>query len=65
MGLGTNIYYTTDGTDPTTASAVYEAPFEITEDCTVKAFAVKDGWESSSISSVLAWASMRLCLSFH
>ena len=40
---GATIYYTTDGTDPTTESKTYTAAFEITEDTTVKAIAVEDG----------------------
>lgn len=40
---GATIYYTTDGTDPTTGSKKYTAAFEITEDTTVKAIAVEDG----------------------
>ena len=41
---GASVYYTTDGvTEPTEASTKYGAPFDITEDMTVKAIAVKDG----------------------
>lgn len=39
---GTTIYYTLDGTDPTTASNVYASAIEISETTTVKAIAVKD-----------------------
>lgn len=40
-----DIYYTTDGTDPTTSSAKYTEPFELTEigTYTVKAIAVSNG----------------------
>ncbi len=47
---GASIYYTTDGTDPTANSTLYSAPFTITEACTVKAVAIKDG-ASSAVES--------------
>lgn len=49
---GTTIYYTTDGTDPTTSSAQYTGP--LTEDVsrkTIKAIAVKNGMINSSIGT--------------
>lgn len=48
---GATIHYTTDGTDPTTTSAQYSAPFEITETKTVKAIAVADGKLQSVVAS--------------
>lgn len=40
---GSTIYYTTDGSTPTTASAVYSTAISISETTIIKAFAVKDG----------------------
>ena len=48
---GNTIYYTLDGTDPTDASTLYEAPFTVSEDCTVKAIAYDDDDNCSIITS--------------
>lgn len=40
---GATIYYTTDGSTPTTSSAVYSTAISISETTIIKAFAVKDG----------------------
>jgi hypothetical protein len=45
------IYYTTDGTTPTTSSRKYTGPIEVSSSKTIKAFAVKDGMTNSSVSS--------------
>ena len=45
------IYYTLDGTDPSTENGeLYEGEIEITETTTVKAIAVKDGWNNSEVA---------------
>lgn len=42
--LQTDIYYTTDGTEPAPETAtLYQAPFELDQSATVKAIAVKNG----------------------
>lgn len=48
---GASIYYTTDGSDPTTESTLYEAPFTINESVTVKARAYSEGGVASTIAS--------------
>ncbi len=48
-GEGATIYYTTDGTEPTTASNVYTGPVTIKATTTIKAVAVK----GSTLSSVI------------
>ena len=44
------IYYTLDGSDPTTASTLYAEPFVVTTTTTVKAFATGDGYTPSKIA---------------
>ena len=48
---GATIRYTTDGSDPSTSSTVYSAPFEVTGTATVKARAYKAGLSDSPIFS--------------
>lgn len=49
---GATIYYTTDGEEPTSASTAYTEPFEITQNTTIKAIAVKEGLLDSEVASV-------------
>jgi len=48
---GTTIYYTVDGTAPTTNSLLYAGPFTLTNSAVVQAFAVKAGAVNSGIAS--------------
>ena len=50
---GASIYYTLDGTDPTSSSTAYTAPFTIGATKTIKAIAIKDDVESE-IASITA-----------
>ncbi len=50
---GATIYYTIDGTTPTTNSQQYINPIQITESKTIKAIAVKEGLEDSEIATQL------------
>ena len=45
------VYYTTDGTDPTTSSNVYSAAIPVSTTTTIKAIAVADGYENSVIAT--------------
>lgn len=46
---GAQIYYTTDGSDPTPAGTLYRGPIELWQDTTVKTMAVKEGYANSRI----------------
>jgi mannan endo-1,4-beta-mannosidase len=46
---GATIYYTLDGSDPTTSSAVYASPINVTTAATIRSMASKSGLENSSV----------------
>jgi len=45
------IYYTTDGTTPTTASTLYSAPVTLSSSETIQAIATAPGYSNSSVAS--------------
>ena len=50
---GATIYYTTNGTTPSTTSHEYAGPFTLTTDATVQAIAVAAGYADSAVSSAV------------
>jgi beta-glucanase (GH16 family) len=48
---GSTIYYTVDGTTPTAASPVYEAPFLVASNLTLNAYATLPGDKSSAVTT--------------
>jgi hypothetical protein len=49
---GATIYYTTNGTSPSTSSTLYQGPFSVSANTTVKALAVKSGQNNSATGQV-------------
>lgn len=48
---GADIYYTTDGQDPSTSSTKYTEPITIDSSVTVRAIGAKEGMDNSSVAS--------------
>ena len=48
---GATIHYTTDGSAPTTSSSTYSSPIKVNATTTIKAIAVKDGYDNSAVAS--------------
>ena len=44
------IFYTTDGSDPNTSSNRYVGPIQITENTTIRAVSVLEGWNASGVA---------------
>jgi beta-glucanase (GH16 family) len=49
---GSTIYYTTDGSTPTTSSQIYQAPFLVWSSLTIKAIATAPGYTTSAVNSL-------------
>lgn len=48
---GAKVYYTLDGTDPTSASLEFTTPIQLTESKTLKTIAIAEGYENSDVAS--------------
>ena len=48
---GATIYYTTDGSTPSTSSSVYSSPIAVNADMTIKAYAVKANYDDSEVAT--------------
>ena len=51
--IGATIYYTTDGSTPTTSSAKYTAAISVTSAETIKAMATASGYTNSAVASAV------------
>lgn len=50
---GATIYYTTDGTNPTTSSSVYSSAIAVSETTTIKAMAAASGYNNSAVATAI------------
>lgn len=57
---GATIYYTLDGSTPTSSSTQYQSAITLTESCTIKAIAVKSGSSSSVTTKTYSRTSLHV-----
>ncbi|MBD5520938.1 MAG: hypothetical protein HDR03_06880 [Lachnospiraceae bacterium] len=50
---GTEIRFTTDGTEPTATSTLYTEALDLTVTTPIKAITIKEGWESSEVAEFI------------
>ncbi|MFA6383601.1 MAG: chitobiase/beta-hexosaminidase C-terminal domain-containing protein, partial [Parcubacteria group bacterium] len=50
---GASVYYTTNGSTPTSSSSLFGSPIKITKDTTIKAIAVKTGMTNSNVMTAV------------
>ena len=50
---GADIFYTLDGSEPTTSSTKYTVPFTVDATKTIKAIAAKEGFENSAVAEAI------------
>lgn len=63
---GAEIFYTTDGSAPTSSAIRYTGPFEIRNNTVIKAIAVKAGMKNSAVASAeYTVAEFAVCLASH
>lgn len=62
---GATIYFTTDGTTPTTSSSTYSGPIVVSQSETISAFAAQSGYQNSTVASqaydISPTASLAVC----
>lgn len=59
---GATLYYTTDGSTPSTSSTKYEIPFGISSTKTISVIAVLDGWQNERASEQITVGTLMMYL---